>query len=161
MKKYFLTIITSSLNTQRTRKISDAIFEMIDDNEIRYAYIGDTLFFTFKTDSERIDIFHYLETVLENELQGFVLTELNDNTSVSFPNDMLEYLFSNVDSDSTNDIEWFDDEQVEENIVRMLNNIKKITNKPSLDFILDKIKDKGINSLTPYEKDSLHEYSKN
>ena len=42
----------------------------------------------------------------------------------------------------------------------LLDEIKSKVSKPSLDTILEKIKSKGINSLTQFEKDTLAEYSK-
>jgi hypothetical protein len=52
-----------------------------------------------------------------------------------------------------------EDESEYENLASLLELIKN-DKKPSLDSILDKIKDKGIDSLTSYEKDVLSEYSK-
>jgi hypothetical protein len=45
-------------------------------------------------------------------------------------------------------------------VALLLDEIKSKVSKPSLDSILDKIKSKGINSLTQFEKDTLAEYSK-
>ena len=40
-------------------------------------------------------------------------------------------------------------------------NATKLTNAQEIDKILDKIRDKGVDSLTPKEKDTLDKYSKN
>lgn len=162
MNKYFLMVITDNLTDEKTKKITDAIFELIDDIKIKYSYFGDTLFFSFNSEIDRLEIHDYLDAVLDLEIKGFVITEIN-NTSIKFPEDMINHLFGKSDDDDEygDEIEWFDEEHVDENIVsRILNNLKKITTKPSLDSILDKIKETGINSLTEHEKDTLNEYSK-
>jgi len=41
-----------------------------------------------------------------------------------------------------------------------LNELKTKLKRPSLDEILDKIRDKGIESISPYEKDILDNFGK-
>jgi len=57
--------------------------------------------------------------------------------------------------------EDFEEEELDEEFISTLlsqvNNIKK----PTLDQILDKINTKGYNCLTPFERDTLENYSKN
>ena len=43
----------------------------------------------------------------------------------------------------------------------LLEDIKGKVKRPTLDTLLEKINEKGFESLTPYEKDSLEFYSKN
>ena len=153
MKRYFLTIITNGISTERLRKITEAIFELIDNEEIKHVYLNDIIMFNFESEIDRIEIYDYLDVVLEEEIKGFILNEIDD-TSVRLPDDVYEFLFE----DTKDDI----DENIDDNIVsRILHNIKKITTKPSLDAILEKIKLSGVNSLTPYEKETLNDYSKN
>jgi hypothetical protein len=45
-------------------------------------------------------------------------------------------------------------------VALLLDEIKSKVSKPSLDNILEKIKSKGMDSLTQFEKDTLEEYSK-
>jgi hypothetical protein len=53
------------------------------------------------------------------------------------------------------------DSNMEDDFVELLlDEIKSKVSKPSLDTILEKIKSKGINSLSQFEKDTLAEYSK-
>ena len=55
-----------------------------------------------------------------------------------------------------------DEEQVDEKILALLlDEIKSNVKKPSLDSILEKINEKGMDSLSQFEKDILDSYSKN
>lgn len=155
MKKYFLTIITNGISTDRVRRITEAIFELVDDEEIKHVYLNDLMMFNFESDIDRVEIYDYLDVVLENEMKGFILNEI-DEMSISLPDDVYEFLFEN----SKDDFE--EEDNIDDNIVsRILHNIKKITTKPSLDAILEKIKLSGVNSLTPFEQETLNDYSKN
>ena len=42
----------------------------------------------------------------------------------------------------------------------VLNRVKDKIKKPSLDQLLEKVGNKGVESLTPFEKDTLDAYSK-
>jgi len=67
-----------------------------------------------------------------------------------------------IDDDYINSIIFDEDEDDEDPLIRKLR-IKKdsMFMKPSLDFLLEKIKEKGIKSLTKYEKQLLNEYAGN
>jgi hypothetical protein len=46
-------------------------------------------------------------------------------------------------------------------VALLLNEVKKHMKAPTLDQLLDKIKSEGVDSLTPFEKGTLENYSKN
>ena len=48
----------------------------------------------------------------------------------------------------------------EEFVALLLEEVKKRVKKPTLDQLLDKIKEVGVDSLTPFEKGVLENYSK-
>ena len=52
------------------------------------------------------------------------------------------------------------DEELQESFEKIMFKVDYGEDKPSIDEILDKIKDKGLDSLTKYEKQILDEYSK-
>ena len=52
-------------------------------------------------------------------------------------------------------------EDEEEFVALLLEEVKRQVKKPSLDQILDKLNNKGIDALTKFEKDTLDEYSIN
>jgi hypothetical protein len=92
---------------------------------------------------------------------------MNDNVSVFLPEPIRNHLLD-LDKDH-GDIEMkvnlnremIDEDGEDDNFVALLlSDIKNRIPKPSLDYILDKIKDKGYNSLSQFEKDTLDEYSK-
>jgi hypothetical protein len=70
---------------------------------------------------------------------------------------------SNIDSEriinrDNNQVEDYLEEN-DEFVTLLLNEIKGSTKQPSLDELLDKICEEGIQSLTPYEKATLDNYS--
>jgi len=57
--------------------------------------------------------------------------------------------------------EWtFDDEDGEDDIMTdLMKQVKKNLQLPTLDQLLDKVVEHGVDSLTPYEKATLDNYS--
>jgi hypothetical protein len=54
----------------------------------------------------------------------------------------------------------FDEEEEDNFVALLLDEVKRQVKPPTLDQILDKINNKGFESLTQFEKDILDEYSK-
>ena len=132
----------------------------------------------------------YIQGVLMGITETFLLTEVNDDVTVSFPQDLKSYMLDLEKGESysvptitytkNGDIQ-FDDEngkylvefsghQVDEDYdddeddfdMDILDIIRQIHNKPklpSLDYVLDKIIDQGMNSLTKTELEVLKQYS--
>ena len=68
----------------------------------------------------------------------------------------------NIDLYDTNVFEdEFDEEDEDDFMALVLNRVKDKVKKPSLDQLLEKVGNKGVESLTPFEKDTLDAYSKN
>jgi len=94
----------------------------------------------------------------------FDLYEENNNieqTNVNFKDMMniVDNFLINITSSLNEDI--FSEENMEQmfnNIMNKVENEEKYT--PTIDELLDKIKDKGLSSLTDNEKQILDEYSK-
>jgi len=88
--------------------------------------------------------------ITEEEDEGPGYTNLTDmfyyNTNTTFSE---EDLFKGIDKD-----------QLFQNIMERLKYEDEDLPKPTVDDILDKIRDEGIESLTSYEKQLLEEYSK-
>jgi hypothetical protein len=57
-------------------------------------------------------------------------------------------------------IQYIDDDEDDEFVALLLNEVKRNLKPPTLDQLLDKIKNEGIESLTPFEKGILDNYSK-
>ena len=62
--------------------------------------------------------------------------------------------------ETKNDFDMSYDEEDEDDIVTtLMNQVKKNLQIPTLDQLLDKVVDNGVESLTPYEKATLDNYS--
>jgi hypothetical protein len=59
-----------------------------------------------------------------------------------------------------NNSDFMEDEEDDDFVALLLNQVKEKVKKPSLDYILDKIANKGMDSLSQFEKDTLDLYSK-
>ena len=100
----------------------------------------------------------------ELKLNLFDLYEENNNieqTNVNFKDNMnlIDNFLINITSSMNEDL------FSEENMGKMFENImfkmeKEVKQTPTIDELLDKIKDKGLSSLTDDEKQILDEYSK-
>jgi len=97
------------------------------------------------------------------------LSEYTDKVSVFMPSEIKDHLFDLdncdieseriiVDNRGNSQIE--DDTEIEDEFVALLlNELKGKLKQPSLDELLDKISINGVESLTPYEKGILDNYS--
>ena len=64
-----------------------------------------------------------------------------------------------VPSKSNNEMESYDEDDDEDIVTLLLKEVKKGLTVPTLDQLLDKITENGVESLTPYEKGVLENYS--
>lgn len=175
MKKFLLVIFGDYLQDSESldymKNFAISLTPLVDTPQIKFQFNKGASIFHFGTDVPMEEIDYYVKSCIENDGvdMSFILTEMNDKVSVSFPKVTYEHLMD-LESDkfsevrlSQNTVEHNideDDKSQYENLASLLDLIKN-DKKPSLDFILDKIKDKGLGSLTSYEKDILSEYSKN
>ena len=124
-----------------------------------------SLIFHFASEVDMDELSSFIETILFDITTTFILTEVSDKLSINFPEEIKNHL---LDLENHNDnIEMrlnvnreINDEDDDSYVALLLNDIKRRVPKPSLDQILEKIKSKGILSLSQYEKDILDEYSK-
>jgi hypothetical protein len=135
---------------------------------LKFQFSKGACIYHFATEVSQEEIYEYLKSLVDEEV-SFVLTEFTDKMSLHMKKNVLNHLLdltTNEGSDITlshNDppIEFDNyNEDEDENLASLLELITNMR-KPSLDSILEKIKDKGISSLTEYEKDLLKEYSNN
>jgi hypothetical protein len=120
----------------------------------------------------QVEITDYIQGILFGISDFFILNKMTEDVSVLMPQDVSTHLFDletvgeDVDTilDMTrikNNLDFM--EQEEDDLVALLleemreNNVIK---KPSLDQILDKVLTNGMESLSPFEKDTLETYSK-
>jgi hypothetical protein len=184
MKYYLLTIIGNIESEKMCKEIALSLSPLVDSPNLKFQHKKGTLLFHFGTEVHKEEIYDYICGILYGMSDTFILTEINDNMSVSMPKEMIGHLFDleNLSDDvdmkldmsrvvrNTDFVDVYDDDDdfdpsfSNEIDSKFLSTIKShldsITVKPTLDQILDKINSKGYNSLTPYEKDSLENYSK-
>ncbi len=184
MKYYLLTIIGDIESEKMCKEIALSLSPLVDSPNLKFQHKKGTLLFHFGTEVHKEEIYDYVGGILFGIVDTFILTEITDNMSVYMPKEMVGHLFDlenigddvdmkldmsrivrNTDfEDICDDDDDFDPSFSNEIDSKFLSTIKShldsITVKPTLDQILDKINSKGYNSLTPYEKDTLENYSK-
>lgn len=170
MKKYFLTIIgENKFKNQEAIDIGLALGEIVDSKYLNFNYNDSFIVFHFESSVDKKDMFTFIQGVLYGISNTFFLTEMCDKFSVSLPTQM-SFMFdlesgnqnskkfdTFVDGDDDDDE---DDEFYNDIMESYRQNIKKAIPKMSLDSLLDKIKEQGINSLNETEKKVLESYSK-
>jgi hypothetical protein len=171
MKNYLITIIGTVDSKKMCQEIALSISPLVDSPNLKFQHKNGVLLFHFASEVSKSEIYDYMNGILFGVSEAFILTEITDNVSVSMNDEMFGHLFDleNVGDDISMRLEMdrvlknedFEEEELDEEFISTLlsqvNNIKK----PTLDQILDKINTKGYNCLTPFERDTLENYSKN
>lgn len=172
MNKYLLTVFGEFETKEMCQNVALSITPIVDSPNLKFQHSKGVLLFHFSSEILKEEIYEYVKGVLYGVTESFILTTITDDVSVSMPKDIYNHLF---DLDSANgEIDMKLDmtriknnldfmEQEEDDLVALLleemreNNVIK---KPSLDQILDKVLTNGMESLSPFEKDTLETYSK-
>ena len=156
--------------------LSEEIFIMTNDNDIRYYYGPESVIFKFKSNEKIEDIGDYLNNILgcsgivfflqpyeKGKLYYWVDSAVNkhlfgietkDEMSEQERKEFQQYVFKNLE---LNEIEDCDEDITD---IKEFLKIDKSDTQLTLDELLDKINDKGIESLTKKEKELLKNYSK-
>jgi hypothetical protein len=170
MKKYILTVFGDFKSEAICQEIAIALTPLIDSPNLKFQYTNGVLIFHFASEMEMSDIHEFLEITSYDLYNSFILSEFTDKVSVFMPEDTKNHLFDLENPSEITGISLdlrpksrFEDNMEEEDefVALLLNQVKKNLKPPSLDSLLDKIKTEGIESLTPYEKGILDNYSKN
>jgi hypothetical protein len=124
--------------------------------------------FHFGSDIIMEDIHEFMDLLAPDYFDSFVLCEWNDSVSVMMDEEMSLHLFDldndtdgviTVPSNSNHEMGTYDEDDEEDIVTLLLKEVKKGLTVPTLDQLLDKITENGVNSLTPYEKGVLETYS--
>jgi hypothetical protein len=91
---------------------------------------------------------------MDTETSGHLFDTNNDSENVEMRIDMKREMFGE------NEKEIYTEEEDREYLNEILAELKGRIRRPSIDEILDKIKEKGIDSITQFEKDILDNYGK-
>lgn len=171
MKKYFL-ILFGNFDSTLCKEIAITVSPIVDSSQLKFQSSQTFIIMHFASEVDRQEIYEYLHANLFDKVGTFILSENNDNMSVFMPEDIKSHLFDlenesndvviNIDLKQVRD--YTDNPEPEEEdedfVALLLDKIKKKVKRPSLDSLLEKIQKEGLDSLTPFEKDTLDEYSK-
>lgn len=161
MKKYILTVFAEVSRYEVCKEIVMSIVPIVDSQLLKYQKTHGAIVFHFASEIDQDELVEYIESTISDYSNSFIMSEYSDKMSLVFPPDILEHLLNLEDSDEDSiEVENLEDEQYVEETLKIINEIKKNIVKPTLDSLLDKIQDMGIESLSPFEKDVLEEYSK-
>lgn len=169
MKKYILTVFGDFKTKTSCEEIAFAFQPIVDSVHLKFQYTNGVLIFHFASDMDISDIHEFLEVTSYELYDSFILSEYTDKVSVFMPLEIKEHLFDldncDVESeriiiDNRGNSRIEDDmEEDDEFVALLLNELKGKLKQPSLDELLDKISTNGVESLTPYEKGILDNYS--
>jgi len=168
MKKYLLTVF-GNFEEEQCEEIAHCLEPLVDSTHLKFQYRSGVIIFHFESEILMEDIHEFVELTSYDLYDSFILTEYNDNVSVFMTDDMKQHLFDletetedviTFDLVSKNRMDNYYDEDNEDDIVTvLLNEVKKNLQLPTLDQLLDKVSEHGVESLTPYEKATLDNYS--
>lgn len=140
---------------------------ILSSSFLKFHFGDDYVIAHFETEEKQKDVKEFCNMVLENTVCNFILTPFNKNVMISLPEELTEFLFNldnNEEIKSVNMSEISDedeDREFMEQLLKKINTPKPIEEtKLSLDELLDKIQEKGIDQLTEKERQQLYDYSK-
>lgn len=174
MKKYILSVVGKISTEKLCKDLALGLTPVVDSPNLKFQHTHNVLLFSFASEVSKEELFDYITGILFGITETFILTEVNDNLTVSLPKDIKEHLMDlekegdNVDmridmkeeKNRTRNF-MYDEEGEDDFVALLLEELKENVRKPSLDYILDKICNSGFDSLTKKEKDTLDYYSKN
>ena len=170
MKKYILTVFGDFKTKTSCEEIAFAFQPLVDSTSLKFQYRNGVLICHFASEMDIKDIHDFLEITSYELYNWFILSEYTDKVSVFMPAEMKEFLFDlencgaeseRITVDNRGKIEIEDEvEEDDEFVALLLNELKGKLKQPSLDELLDKINNDGVESLTSYEKGILDNYSK-
>jgi hypothetical protein len=172
MNKYLLTILGEFKTKEMCQNVALSITPIVDSPNLKFQHANGVLIFHFSSEIPKEEIYEYVRGVLYGVTDSFILTTMTDDVSVSMPEDIYNHLFDLESADGEmdmkldmtrikNNLDFM--EQEEDDLVALLLEEMRESNvikKPSLDQILDKVLTNGMESLSPFEKDTLETYSK-
>ena len=167
MQKYLLIMI-GDVSAEVCQHLANELTPIVDSPRLKFQYQKGVILFHFASDVDHFEIHEFVGIISYGLITTYVLNKVNDNMSVNMPKLYSDSLFDlesqETKEENSEQVEELDinyeEEDYSDNLALILEEIKSKVKKPSLDTLLDKIKIKGVNSLSQYEKDTLEEYSK-
>jgi hypothetical protein len=171
MKKYLLTVFGEFNNKEIIARLGKGIAPIVDSPHLKFQHTKGAMVFHFGSEVNTEEIYDYVTGIFYGLSDAFILTEMTDKTSVYMPENIKAHLLDLENDTEEVDIridvpkmsKSYDDmsEMAEGFVEFLLDEFKEEVISPSLNEILDKINEKGIKSLSTFEKEILDNYSKN
>jgi hypothetical protein len=179
MNYYLLSVTNDFASDSLCKEIAISLSPIVDSPNLKFHYTRNQMIFSFGTETDKSEIYEYLNGVLFGLVEIFILTEIKDEFSVFLPKEVKEHLFdlesvgdnvtmkidmqrikNNLDF-SIDDEEDIDDDIDDEFFEKLVAGyIRNSHPQPTLDQILDKLYSDGLESLSVQEKNILETYSK-
>jgi hypothetical protein len=171
MRKYLLTVFGEFNNKEIIARLGKGMSPIVDSPHLKFQHTKGAMVFHFGSEVSAEEIYDYIVGIFYGMSDSFILTEMTDKTSVYMPDDIKAHLL-----DLDNDTEEVDirinipkmgksvddmSEMAEDFVSFLLEEMEDEIKTPTLNEILDKISEKGLSSLSGFEKEILNEYSKN
>jgi len=158
--------------------IGDILSELTKTKSVKYQHGEAGGIFHFESQQNIKNIGKYLEQTITDLTAMFFLVPMTDEVLISVDDTVMKHLF-NLEDDEVSKNFSFDinktitKEDSDRTVAELVNEIakslvddltikkEKVEVKPTLDELLDKINNCGLNNLTKEEKQLLDEYAKN
>jgi hypothetical protein len=187
LTKYILFVFAKNDNPKEfTEQIAEELCVISDTPNLNFYFGPESSVFTISTLDSYEDVKDYVDMILGvGEIMYVLLPYTSDKLSYGLPEKISKHLFNDGVSDFMSEkslgsepnefeVRKMIQEQIRDNFNLNIENfdfeydeeeddeIREIKNKqrnPSLDELLEKIKEKGLNSLTEKELSQLNKYS--
>jgi hypothetical protein len=184
LTKYLLFVFAKNNNPKEfTEQIADELSVISDTPNLNYYFGPESSVFTISTLDSYEDVRDYVDMVLDiGDIVYILLPYTSDKLSYSLPKKISEHLFNDgihdymsdkpknfdlteiqvqkmIQDQITRDFLLNFDDLDENEEVDCIDKIKNKQRSPSLDELLEKIKEEGLNSLTDNELSQLNKYS--
>lgn len=174
MSRYFVTML-GGFTESSIRDMSFLMIPMISDHNLKFHYNEHSIVFHFQTDWDFQNVHSYCNQCFSNVCDIIIISD-SESTKLCMEEDMYKEIMDlETETESSNlnfpvtrqvngedllaqDLTQDDDEDEEDDFMMKLKSKKPKV--PTLDEILDKICEKGIDSLTDNEKFILSKHSK-
>lgn len=159
MKNYNLTIY------QTNKKFDiESFFEdlsEVSDTEPLVTKVGDATIMIFGSEIETLDLSTFLTGILQGVCYGFTFVELGEIYTAYFPMENFNDLgLDDIPKEFHKSKKPFLGVLKSDNLTKIYSQTTEGSSEDNLDAILDKISNKGIDSLTIVEKELLKNFSK-
>ena len=189
MDDYLLFVFGNLTVDGSQDEIASALLPITKNEKVKFIYGSYHMVVNLETELPFDELKEFIYETLKSDMFEYFLMPMSDKTSVKLPESMAEHLFDlENDTDKVHVFTQLDveelkkrDKQTDEELDLIINYflsnsefdmeddddeeddlIKKVMNKtkqPSVDEILEKIVENGMDSLTLQEKQILDEYS--